>query len=196
MVAGRRETEIKLAIADLAAARHRLRELGFRIRQPRSFEENTLFDSATRVLRQRGCMLRLRSVGGRHWLTFKAPARKSPRYKIRQEFETELTDAPAARQILAGLGLEPVFRYQKYRTVYAGPSGWKGGEVTVDETPIGNFVELEGSQGWIRRLARALGAAEEEFIVKDYAALYADWCRQRRRRVAHMVFAGRRRLSP
>lgn len=195
MVAGRRETEIKLALADLAAARRRLRWLGFRIRQPRSFEENTLFDSATRMLRQRGCMLRLRCVGGRHWLTFKAPVSKSHRYKIRQECETELTDAQAAGKILAGLGLKPVFRYEKYRTVFVGPSGWSSGEVMVDETPIGNFVELEGSQGWIRRLARALGAAEGEFISKDYAALYADWCRRRRRPVRQMVFPRRQRLS-
>ena len=195
MAASRRETETKVAIPDLPAVRRRLRQLGFQVRQPRSFEENTLFDSAARVLRRRGCMLRLRSVGGRHWLTFKAPASKSHRYKIRQECETELTDAPAAGKILAGLGLEPVFRYEKYRTVLVGPSGWSSGEVMVDETPIGDFLELEGSQQWIRRLARALGAAEEEFISKDYAALYVDWCRRRRRPVRHMVFPRARRLS-
>jgi len=194
VAAGGRETEIKLAITDLPALQRRLPGLGFRIRQPRSLEENTLFDSATKVLRRRGCMLRLRSVGGRHWLTFKGPASRSQRYKIRQECETELTDAQAAWKILAGLGLEPVFRYEKYRTVYVARSGGAGGEVMVDETPIGNFVELEGSQGWIRRLARALGAAEKEFISKDYAALYAEWCRRRRRPIQPMVFSERRRV--
>ena len=195
MATAKRETEIKLVVANLAAVRQRLRELGFRIRHSRSFEENTLWDSKARVLQRRRCMLRLRSAGGRHWLTFKGPAGRSSRFKIRQEFETELADAEAAGTILAELGLVPVFRYEKYRTVYLGRGSWAGGEVLVDETPIGYFVELEGSRAWIRRLARALGATEQEFITRDYTALYAEWCRRRRRPVQHMVFRRRRRVS-
>jgi adenylate cyclase class 2 len=140
-------------------------------------------------------MLRVRSAGGRHWLTFKGPASRSRRYKTRQESETELTNAQAAGDVLLQLGLEPVFRYEKYRSVHAGRGRWSGGEVMVDETPIGDFVELEGSPAWIRRLARALGATEQEFITQDYSVLYAAWCRRRRLPVRHMVFHRGRRVS-
>jgi adenylate cyclase class 2 len=140
-------------------------------------------------------MLRLRSVRGRHWITFKGPAGHHRHYKIRQEAETEVADGQATRTILAGLGFQPVFRYQKYRTIYTAPGSWSGGEVMVDETPIGDFVELEGKPAWIRRMARELGARPQQFITKDYAVLYADWCRRHRRRAAHMIFRRKRPLS-
>jgi len=188
MRAAGKETEIKLAIASAAAARRRLRRLGFRVVQPRRFEVNLVLETPRQRLRRRGCLLRLRSTNGRHWLTFKGPAATSRRYKIRDEWETEVADAAAARALLAALGLEPWFRYEKFRTVLAGRGRWRGGEAMLDETPIGNFVELEGSRRWIRRVARALGAGPEEFIAKSYAALYSDWCRRRRRPFRHMVF--------
>lgn len=185
---GGKETEIKLALRSAASARRVLRRLKFRILARRSFEENTLYDTAARTLRRRGVMLRLRSVNGRHWLTFKGPAIRSRRYKVREEWETELASPSAAREILAALGFEPVFRYEKFRTVYAGRGRWRGGEVMLDETPIGAFLELEGRRAWIRRLARALGAGPDYFITQTYAALYADWCRRHRRPVRDMIF--------
>lgn len=190
-----KETEIKLALRGTTGLRWRLRRLGFRVRERRGFEQNTLFDTAEGALRRRGCMLRLRSLNGRHWLTFKGPADRSRRYKVRPEFEAELSDAPAARQILVGLGFRPVFRYEKFRTVYAGRGGWQGGEVMLDETPIGTFVELEGRRRWIQRLARVLGAGPSSFITSTYAALYVDWCRHRARPVKNMLFPRNWRLT-
>ena len=188
MRAAGKETEIKLAIASAAAARRRLRQLGFRVVQPRRLESNLVFDSPQRALRRRGCLLRLRRVQRRHWLTVKGPAVASRRYKIRPEWEAELSDPATARALLTALGLNPWFRYEKFRTVFAGRGRWRGGEVMLDETPIGHYLELEGSRRWIRRVARALGAVPAEFITQSYAALYADWCRRRRRPFRHMVF--------
>jgi len=184
-----KETEVKLTLGAAAPARRRLRQLGFRVLQPRSFESNLIFDTRRRRLRRRGCLLRLRSVNGHHWLTFKGPAEFSPGYKVRAEQETELADPAAVCAALAALGLAPWFRYEKFRTVFAGRGRWRGGEVMLDETPIGNYLELEGGRAWIRRLARALGATPDDFIAESYAALYADWCRLRRRPFRHMVFA-------
>lgn len=193
MRAGGKETEIKLAIRNAAAMRRQLRRRGFRVIGRRRFEQNVLFDSPRRTLRHRHCMLRLRSVNGRHWLTFKGRSESSSRYKVRREYEVELTDAGAAGAILTGLGLAPVFRYQKFRSVYAGRGPWAGGEVMLDETPIGDFLELEGRREWIRRVARALGSGPEQFITRTYAALYLDWCRRHRRPATHMVFRGAHR---
>ena len=184
------EIEVKLAVGSAALARRRLRAAGFRLRQRSSFESNTLFDTPEGALRRRGCLLRLRTVGRRHWLTFKRPGAASKHFKVREEFETEIMDAGAARRVFAALGLEPVFRYEKFRASYA----WRGGEAMLDETPIGTFIELEGSRGWIRRAALVLlGAEPARFITQNYARLYADWCRRHRRPVRHMVFSSRRR---
>lgn len=191
MSSGGKETEIKLAVPDLAAVRRRLRQLGLRVRAPRGFEQNTLFDTPRGDLRRRGALLRLRSIAGRHRLTFKGPAGRSRHFKIRQEWETAVDNPAAARRLLAGLGFLPRFRYEKFRTEFGAPAGV--GAVMLDETPIGDFLELEGSRAWIRRLARAFGAAPRDFIARDYTELYLDWCRRRGRRPRHMVFpAGRR----
>ena len=185
-----KEVEIKLAVASAALARRRLRAVGFRLRHRRSFESNTVFDTPDRTFRRQGRLLRVRTVGRRHWLTFKRPGAVARHFKVREEFETEVADPGVTRQVFAALGLEPVFRYEKFRAVYA----WRGGEAMLDETPIGTFVELEGSRGWIRRAARRLlGARPQHFITLNYAALYADWCRRRGRPVRDMVFSSRRR---
>ena len=194
MSAGGKETEIKLAVADLRAVRRQLRRLGLRVRAPRRFEQNTLFDTARGELRRRGAMLRLRSVGSQHRLTFKGPAGESRHFKVRAEWEAAVDDPVAVRWLLAGLGFAPRFRYEKFRSEFA-PRGRAGGCAMLDETPIGNYLELEGSRRWIRSLARALGFAQRDFIVRDYARLYFEWCRRRSRRPTHMVFPSRLSLS-
>lgn len=193
MSVGGKETEIKLAVRDLTAVRRQLRRLGWRVRVPRSFEQNTLFDTPRSDLRRRGALLRLRSVAGLHRLTFKGPAGRSAHFKIRQEWETSVDDPAGARRLLIGLGFAPRFRYEKFRTEFVPRAGQQRGCVMLDETPIGDFLELEGSQGWIRGVARELGAAPRDFIARDYTQLYLDWCRRRGRRPTHMVFPSPRR---
>jgi adenylate cyclase class 2 len=70
-------------------------------------------------------------------------------------------------KILQSLGLGPVFHYEKYRTVYRN----KNLEICVDETSVGNFLELEGSQSDIVRFANSLGFSKKEFIKADYIQL-------------------------
>jgi adenylate cyclase class 2 len=195
MKSGSKEIEIKLLVGDVAGLRRRLRQLGFRVRQPRGLEENVIYDTPAGSLRKRGALLRIRTFRGCHTLTYKERAGESKRYKIRREVETPLADGVTVRKILAALGYQPAFRYEKYRTVYHAPRNWRGGEVMLDETPIGNYLELEGNPAWIRRLAGRLGAEPREFITKDYGALYAEWCRRRGRKMTDMIFRRHPRRS-
>jgi len=48
---GARETEIKLAMTDVKAARALLRSAGFLVSRPRVFESNTVFDTRKLALR-------------------------------------------------------------------------------------------------------------------------------------------------
>jgi adenylate cyclase class 2 len=88
--------------------------------------------------------------------------------------------------ILARLGLGPVFRYEKFRTEYK--SG-QDGTITVDETPIGLYLELEGQPPWIDRIAGELGFSEQQYVTKSYGALYLEYCWERGITPANMVFA-------
>jgi adenylate cyclase class 2 len=96
------------------------------------------------------------------------------RHKSREELELEVSAAPPMAAILDRLGFRPVFRYEKYRTEYRRPGS--AGVATVDETPVGVFLELEGPPRWIDRTARALGFSERDYITASYGRLYLEWC--------------------
>jgi adenylate cyclase class 2 len=179
------ETEIKLRIADADAARRRIEGAGFRVRAPRAFERNVVFDTPELALRRRRELIRIREVGGKATLTFKGP-RQPGKHKVREELESTLSDAGAVERIFERVGLRPVFRYEKYRTEYSRNSD--GGVIMLDETPIGNYLELEGPAEWIDATARELGFTESEYLLASYGTLYLEYCRRRNIEPTHMTF--------
>jgi adenylate cyclase class 2 len=181
----KRETEIKLPLGGAAQGRRLLRQAGFRVIRRKVFEDNALFDTAGSTLRSAGRLLRLRCCGPRVLLTFKGPALVG-RHKSRQELELEISDAATFAKILAQLGFQPTFRYQKFRTEYTHPRS--GGLATLDQTPIGDFLELEGPPRWIDRTAAALGFLPADYITASYAGLYAQYRRQNPSAPPDMVF--------
>ncbi|MGE5569992.1 MAG: class IV adenylate cyclase [Rhodospirillales bacterium] len=180
------ETEIKLAVSGTAEAKRLLRAAGLRAIRRRVFEVNTLFDTAAANLRKTGQVLRVRQCGRRVLLTYKGPPARGSRHKSREELETEAGDAQAIAAILSRLGFEPVFRYEKYRTEYTGKNG---GVATLDETPIGVFLELEGAPGWIDRTAARLGFTPADYITASYARLYLEHRKRNPRSPKDMVFS-------
>jgi len=98
-------------------------------------------------------------------LTYKGPApsgrasestRAASPYKIREEHEMRVSDVQEAGRIIEGLGFQPCFRYEKFRTSYQLPR-MRNLKVEIDETPIGLFLELEGPRGQIDRAAADAG---------------------------------------
>ena len=192
-----RETEVKIRIADRNATRKRLRELGFLPVHRRSLEDNTLYDTPDRALRKARSILRLRHYGSRWFFTYKGTPEPDQNYKSRLELETEVQEPQAIRSMLEVLGLKPVFRYQKYRAQYArrDQARWRkpGREVVLDETPIGNFLELEGSRAWIDRVARQLGYSRSDYSTASYGRLYLEECQKQGIPPGDMVFPARPR---
>ncbi|MGA2113860.1 MAG: class IV adenylate cyclase [Bryobacteraceae bacterium] len=185
MSRGSQENEIKLAVADLAAVRGLLRQVGFRLAHRRVFEANTVFDTARLTLR-RGCrLLRLRQAGRVVTLTFKGRPLPGP-HKNREELEIRLPDAARFAEILARLGYQAVFRYEKYRTEFRMEG--ETGMAMLDETPIGVYLELEGPPAWIDRTARRMGFGMSDYITASYARLYLDWRKQQGLKPGDMVF--------
>ena len=62
------------------------------------------------------------------------------------------------------------------------------GVATVDETPVGVYIELEGPPSWIDGTARRIGFRPSDYITASYGALYLEWRRQNDRAGANMVF--------
>ncbi len=77
-------------------------------------------------------------------------------------------------RILTALGFEPVFRYEKFRTEYSDGHG----AAMLDQTPIGDFLELEGAPEWIDEAAQRLGFATADYITASYGALYIKFRRE------------------
>src|SRR5262245_15445397 len=177
MSRGTHETEIKLNVSGVESARRTLYRAGFRVHKRRRFEDNSVFDTPQQSLRGADSLLRLREVGGKAIVTFKGKQTES-KHKSREELETEVADAAMTRRIFDRLGFQQRFRYQKYRTEYKQPG--RPGVATLDETPIGVYVELEGAPDWIDRTARGLGFTESDYITLSYGRLYFEFCEKNR----------------
>ena len=170
------ETEIKLRVPHSPERTRALLEaLGFQAIGPRELETNQTFDLPQGELRQSGRLLRLRSAGGRWTVTYKGPPEANSAHKSREEIETDVSDGPAFAQILEKLGYQPSFAYEKYRTTFEARG--EDGIVTLDETPMGDFLELEGPGYWIDRTAVRLGFETADYITSSYAALYEEYRR-------------------
>ncbi|HTV55420.1 MAG TPA: class IV adenylate cyclase [Terriglobia bacterium] len=168
------EIEIKLKVLNRRDLKKRVKALGFTESAPRVHERNVLYDFPDGFLTRRRCALRLRSAGGRHWVTFKGKPSGAQKYKIREEIETSIGDGEQLSRIFRALGLLPVFTYEKHRTTYIeGPAaaGRKQPTLSFDETSAGDYIELEGPQGWIDHVASQLGFDEGEYITASYVSL-------------------------
>jgi adenylate cyclase, class 2 len=178
-----KEIEIKFRVADLRALARTLRAAGFRMITPRTHEMNTLYDLSGEILRARKELLRLRQYGSEWTLTHKAKG-KTGRHSSRVETETGVEDGKKMDAILRALGYAPSFRYEKFRAEWSDGNG----EVVVDETPIGNFCEIEGTPRWIDATAKKLGVSEADYITTNYAGLFLDWKARTKSKAEEMTF--------
>ena len=169
------ETEVKIKIEAIEGFVDYLLSRGAARVSERSFEDNILFDFPDGSLEKARCILRVRSVGGRGILTYKGAPRPDVIFKSREELETCVESPETAIVILERIGMTRGFRYQKYRQEFA----LDGVHVAVDETPVGYYAELEGTEEDILNLAEKLGIEKSCFIRKSYRALYLDYCRER-----------------
>ena len=207
-----REIEVKLRILNLPALLRELLKLGAKPRRT-VLERNTLYDTPSRGFSRRGAILRIRTehpaplpgslrripragnppLPG--FLTYKGllprAANARSRYKIREEIEYRLPNAARFERLLRRLGLRPWFRYEKSRTRYSLPR-IPGLHLDLDETPIGVFLELEGSKSAIDRAARLLGFGPGDYLPVSYLELYLAHCRRRRLKPGNMLFTSKK----
>jgi adenylate cyclase class 2 len=139
-------------------------------------------------MRARTEILRIRNYAGRCLLTHKrlpdaGPAEDTHKHRI--ETETEVSDGDALAQVFRSLGLVPAFRYEKWRTE------WSAGEghCVIDETPIGNYAELEGPAEWIDRAAARLGIDPGQYLTLSYGRLFDLWRQQHHSAAQDLTFA-------
>jgi adenylate cyclase class 2 len=182
-VAATIEREIKLRFAGRDDARAAVLATGAMPARARRLQDDRLLDTTDELLRRSGSVLRVRNESGASSLTLKGPVRDSA-MKVREELEVSVGDGGLTLDLLDRLGFLPWFRYQKYREEFS------LGDliVAIDETPIGTFVELEGSESGITAMAQALGRDPADYVLASYRALYCQDCLDRGVAVANMLF--------
>ena len=165
------EIEIKIRIDNIPETRKKISNQGFKIFKRKTFEYNITFDRKDDQLKKNNFLLRLRKTDYANTLTFKGPVLNSKgplNYKKREEIETEVSDFDKTRKILNLLGFQPFFIYEKYRETYL-----KGNvKIMVDQTPIGNFIEIEGKEFEIDITANQLGYNKSHYITQSYYSLF------------------------
>jgi adenylate cyclase class 2 len=149
------------------------------------FEQNLVLDDVKGSLRQRGMLLRVRGAGKTVTCTFKG-LETPGRHKSREEREFRASDVGSCMALFEGIGFKEAFRYEKFRTELARER--EPGHVTLDETPIGVFMELEGPARWIDRTARLLGFSSADYILDSYGKLYEKWCHATGSEIGDMRF--------
>jgi adenylate cyclase class 2 len=189
-----REIEIKFRVADMRGFARQLRGAGFHIVTRRTHEMNTLYDLPGEILRKRKELLRLRKYGPVWTLTHKSGTTRG-RHSSRVELETAVADGKKMDAILRALGYLPSFRYEKFRAEWVEKKTQGGqGHVVVDETPIGNFCEIEGPPRWIDATAKQLRVGAADYITKNYATLFLEWKQETKSPAEEMTFEAVRRL--
>lgn len=170
------EIELKFCVPRVAAFYAQALAAGFLLRTPRTLERNALFDTPERLLLAGKQLLRMRHYGEQWVVTHKRPPadnEEDAKYKERVETETVVEDGEAMGAVFVELGYSPVFRYEKYRTEFADGQG--EGNLVLDETPIGDFAELEGPREWIDRALERLGVDEMWCFTDSYGRMFLDW---------------------
>ncbi len=177
------EREIKLRYDSVESARAAVLAAGATPLLGRRLQEDALLDTEDESLRRRRCVLRVRLENGKSRITFKGPVQPSE-MKLRDELETIIGDGVLLLRIFEELGFHIWFRYEKYREEFSHE------EVTVaiDETPVGVFVEIEGSEQGISTMARALGRRPDDYVLDSYRGLFLKYREQYGLDGTNMVF--------
>ena len=161
------EREVKLRFQTPEEARAAILAAGATPLRSRRLQEDALLDTEDEALRRQQCVLRIRTEPGKSLLTYKGPVQPGT-MKVREEYETVIGDGEILRRVFEQLGLRVSFRYEKYREEYAAEDV----TIALDETPVGTFVEIEGSEEGIHLMTRALGRSPGDFILDSYRRLF------------------------
>jgi adenylate cyclase class 2 len=140
------EVEQKHRVKDVPALVGRLRDRGIAL-QPAAVQSDQYFAHPARDFASTDEALRIRTVGGMSFVTYKGP-KLDATTKTRREMELPLhaddRDGTRFGQLLAALGFRPVLTVRKQRrTFHIGHSGRVVEGALDDVDGVGTYVELE-----------------------------------------------------
>lgn len=171
------EVELKFPLADEAALRERLQTVAAVEGEPIQ-QADTYYNHPSRDFARTDEALRVRSVDGDAWVTYKGPrvsdGSEGTAAKTRFELELPLAAETAEgwAEMLGRLGFREVATVRKVRTPFQLERGGRRLELTIDQVEgVGTFAEVEsvaeekdkqGAETAVIELARELGLDNPE----------------------------------
>ena len=186
-----REVELKAVAATPQAVEAALRAAGAEVVYTGRLCDRR-YDTADRSLAVRDLVLRVRTYandgGRRTCLEFKGPTQQDSRYKVRDEFGTDVADGPALEGMLALLGYEVTREIDRDIAQFV----VRGATVRVERYPrMDALVEVEGVPDTIEQAIAATGIERVAFT----SARLVDFVRAYEARVGERAAVSQRELS-
>ncbi len=163
-----KEIELKVIFKNFKDIKKKLRDLKAKKINPKSFEKNIIYDHKNINLKRKGVLLRLRKFGKKNILTLKKASKGKEGFKVREEINLDVESFGKTETILKSLGFFETFSYEKWRENYA----YKGLTISLDETKVGNFMEVEGEYEDILNFLKEIGVSKENTLTLTYMDLF------------------------
>jgi adenylate cyclase class 2 len=166
-----KEIEVKILEIDVEEIEKKLKKM----EAEKVFEGEVVsiyFDFPDKLLEREGKILRLRQKGDKVILTYKELISKDEA-KIMDEYELEVNDFESMKKMFEGVGLFPLYEFNKHRTTYK----LNNTNFEIDKYPdIPAFLEIESPDlKTINDMVSKLGFSKEEvnsYSIKEVLEYY------------------------
>ncbi len=172
------ETEVKIRIDAVEPIKQKLLEMKAELYKKRAVQTDSYFGNKT--MKKKGQTLKIRDNA---LLIYKGPSQKKNNIRSNEEIEIMVDNAAYLKQLLEQLGYLQYWKKERYRESYLVNMT----QICIDETPIGNFIEIEGKKENIIDIAKQLGFSQKKFIADSYGKLWKEFAKKNKRN-GDMVF--------
>ncbi|HCC60312.1 MAG: hypothetical protein A2402_01435 [Candidatus Staskawiczbacteria bacterium RIFOXYC1_FULL_37_43] len=136
----------------------------------RVYQKTVMFDNKQELMQKTNGRIRLRQDDDITTLSYKLPI-PSDTVKKEIEWETKIDNWQVGEELLKAMGFEESTSYEKYRTSFR----YKDSKIEVDEYPFANFVEIEGDEDSVKKIALDLGFDLAKALIKPCDTLFNEW---------------------
>lgn len=167
-----KEVELKFIIAnkDEEKVFEKLALLGHQISRPRTYELSVMYDNPAGLMQKTDGRIRLRQSGDRIEFAYKKPiTREGVKQEI--EYEVEVSALEPLQKILKEMEFVPTTSYERYRTEFCKDKL----KITLDEYPFSTFLEIEGDEDGIIKVASDLGFDLANNLTDSCDTLFTKW---------------------
>ncbi len=133
-----------------------------------------MYDNPQQLMKITDGRVRVRITGRKCEFSYKKPITRDG-IKKEEEFEVLVSNPFILEKILERMEFKPASSYERYRTELK-----KGDiKVTIDEYPFSSYLEIEGREEEIKKIAKKLGFSLKDNLTDSCDTLFQKWRQER-----------------